>query len=330
MAVNKHGDVIATGSEDSSIRLWNVTHADQHHRKLKLLCSFCGHFGAVRCLEISSEFSLLVSGGADGNVIVWNYRTKRMVKMLSRHSGPILSLSLSAISGQIVTLTADQLRLYTVNGELLSYVTLSEEMDEDIGSRTRGGSVTVAAVSSAPKVVVASPAAEWQDGVVAVTGHAGGHVYLWRLRSLATEQWVSRDLPQSADESRDASSGTHLKWSPSHRRTADSPTHSSSNGSRLLTRQLYISASLTKVHRSDITVLRLCSAAATLGNSGHHHKDLVTRCFDDSRSIDLLVGDADGCVSRWAPLRLDQLPNSDLQSLVLDSAHSITGQEWKK
>jgi hypothetical protein len=44
-------------------------------------------------------------------------------------------------------------------------------------------------------------------------------------------------------------------------------------------------------------------------------KDVIFRAYEDSRTVELLVGDVDGFVSRWAPTKLEQLSQRELQSL---------------
>lgn len=317
------------GSEDSSIRVWTIVYGDNQRRKLKHVCTFVGHFGPVLCMEISSEFSMLVSGGADRSVMVWNYRTKRMLYSLSRHNGPVFSLSVNSISGQIFTLTSNQLRVYGINGRLLSIVNIdvhesSSSSYDSFSSNSSSGwanSSTSISAASSPRVVVATPMAEWQEGVVAVTGHEGGHVYLWRLRSLSVPRAVSfaelypKDF-DAAHYNRESLSWTKQRVSAVQEKDDRAEKELLLEGVPMLTSQLYISSTLTKVHTTDITVMRLCSTGAA-----NRTKDLVTKSFDDNRTaVDLLVGDADGFVSRWAPLRLDQLPNSDLHSIIMDNS----------
>lgn len=261
----------------------------------------------MRCLELSSDFSILVSGGADANVIVWNIRTKRMLCTLSKHNGPVISLSINPLSGQIVTLTSSQLRLYTVNGRLISFANIDSRESLHTNPE-RGGFSSLLTAAAPPRLVIATPTAEWQDGVVAVTGHEGGHVYLWRLHNLSSPKNVS--LSELYPEDFDAA---HYSFSASEAELESSPERLS------IASQLYISSTPTKVHRSNITVLRLCSSA---GSNTNRTKDLVAKSVEEcGRAVDLLVGDADGFVSRWTPQRLDQLPTSDLHSIIMDNSY---------
>jgi hypothetical protein len=73
-------------------------------------------------------------------------------------------------------------------------------------------------VMTSARVVLAPPCAEWQDGVVAVTGHDNGLVYLWKKQ---------RTCETGAD------------------------------GKEVVGRHL-VPIQLTKTHRAAITTLRLC------------------------------------------------------------------------
>ncbi|KAJ1421572.1 BEACH domain-containing protein [Ochromonadaceae sp. CCMP2298] len=106
LAMAKNGAYFATGGEDTSVRVWRVSRQNSQRRLLHV-CTLAGHTAAVMCLDISTELSVVVSGGADSIVCVWDYRMKRMLRILE-HSGPLLSVSLNPIGAMIGTLTATQ------------------------------------------------------------------------------------------------------------------------------------------------------------------------------------------------------------------------------
>ena len=196
------------------------------------------------------------------------------------------------MSGFIATLSAQQLRLYTINGELVSYVNLSNPM----GVRLNGPETL-----SPPCVVLAAPSGVWQDGVVLVTGHKDGFLYLWKLSKPvleATEEGMKKITkpmtPQSLLE---------------RKVTPYVTTHN-----RAKFRELYIATVPVKIHKANITTLKLCSTVSGKG------KDTVAKYVEESRSLELLVGDADGFVSRWAPLKLDTLTSSDLMQVLSSAA----------
>lgn len=289
LAVAKNGAFFATGSDDTSVRVWQVTKLN-NQRHVSHVCTLVGHAASVTCIDISTEFSIVVSGGADSVVCVWDYRLKRMLRLLSDHKGPLISVSLNAMSGFIATLTVQQLRLYTVNGELVSYVSPANPL----GFRLNGTDTL-----SPPCVVLAAPCGAWQDGVVLVTGHKDGYLYLWKLSKpvLESEDEVTKKTKSATTESL-----LERKVQPyvtTHNRTKF--------------RELYIAAVPVKIHKANITVLKLCSTVPSKG------KDTVAKMVEESRALELLVGDADGFVSRWAPLKLDTLASSDLMQVLSSS-----------
>ena len=99
------------------------------------------------------------------------------------------------------------------------------------------------------------------------------------------------------------------------------------DGSPSFMRRLYVAYAPPKTHKACITSIRL---SATMGSRA---KDLVVRSYDDANSLDLLVGDAEGFVSRWAALRLDQAGEEAAnvlseRALHFDSTHMLATQSF--
>ena len=246
------GKRFATGSEDASIGLWRLS-AALPVPALEAAGTLCGHSAAVLCLDFAAELELLVSGSADGAAALWDTRRARLVRVLGRHAGPVLSVSISPISGYVLTLARCELRLYSLNGDLLAAATLSlaspaggEEAEDTVPQGSAGPDILAGGLK-----VLAVPTADWQRGLVAVTGHENGFVYIWKLR-------VVRGRGEGAS----------------------------------LTRTL-VPHALAKTHAADITLLKLCS---TLFNK---QRGAVQRAFDNANCCDLLVGDADGQLTRY-------------------------------
>lgn len=299
--------------------MWQVTKLN-NQRHVVHVCTLCGHSAAITCIDISTEFSIVISGGADNVVCVWDYRMKCMLRLLGDHLGPLLSVSVNAMSGFLATLTAQQLRLYTINGELVSYVNPANPM----GCRLNGTDAL-----SPPCVVLATPCGAWQDGVVLVTGHKDGYLYLWKLSKPvldSEEEGEGEEDEECVLNNNNTSSPTVVprKGSPvpvTYESILDrkvQPYVTTTNHSKF--RELFISAVPVKIHKANITVLKLCSAVANKG------KETIAKSVEESRSLDVLVGDADGFVSRWTPLKLDSLATSDLMQ-VLSSATADGGSK---
>ena len=61
------GEILATGSEDGTARLWNL-HPDPHAAKV---VATLGHESPVRSVAFSPDGSTLFSGSADGKMRLW-------------------------------------------------------------------------------------------------------------------------------------------------------------------------------------------------------------------------------------------------------------------
>jgi hypothetical protein len=90
-----------------------------------------------------------------------------MQRSLGEHSGPVIAVSINRINGHVFTLTRTELRLYSLNGDL---ITNQIFRDADHARHVAGASALYA---------VGCP--DWQAGVVAVTGHVDGAVLLWTM-----------------------------------------------------------------------------------------------------------------------------------------------------
>ena len=67
IAFSPDGEILATGSEDGTARLWNL-HPDPHAAKV---VATLGHESPVRSVAFSPDGSTLFSGSADGKMRLW-------------------------------------------------------------------------------------------------------------------------------------------------------------------------------------------------------------------------------------------------------------------
>ena len=172
-----NGQWLVTGSIDSTVRLWKY-----ENPTVKLCATLCGHGGwKITCIDICTLFGIIVTGCAQGRVVLWDLRTLTFVRILrhefkeettriGQQTLPATSVSINHKNGNIVTLVGPHISVFDVNGNLLG-------TDNSLGAR--------------PTCAIATDCPEWQDrGIVAVTGHVNGEVRFWGLNFDSQEMTV--------------------------------------------------------------------------------------------------------------------------------------------
>eukprot|EP00978_Attheya_sp_CCMP212_P011864 scaffold29466_cov56-Attheya_sp.AAC.2 len=169
-----NGQWLVTGCFDSTVRVWKYSNS-----KVDLRATLCGHDGGpINCIDISTSSGCIVTGGADGKVLLWNLRTLQFLTELRNYAGSnaygvgvnasaaVISVSINHKTGNILTLVGSSLTLFDINGNVL----VIQNMGDDFGESNRA---TCAVATDCPG---------WMEsGVVAVTGHANGDIRLWSL-----------------------------------------------------------------------------------------------------------------------------------------------------
>jgi WD40 repeat protein len=90
------GNLIATGSTDNQILLWDAK--DGH-----LLKTLSGHQEAVTALAFSRDGTLLVSGGNDKTVRLWDLSLTEQVRVFEGHPSGLMSVAISPDNQTIAT-----------------------------------------------------------------------------------------------------------------------------------------------------------------------------------------------------------------------------------
>lgn len=103
MAFDQTGTLLATGSADSTIRVFNVDRAACTH-------NLRGHRGLVSTLLFHPEAErwLLLSGGDDGRVKVWDLMTKKCRATLESHVSVVRAISVSDDGWTVVSGARDK------------------------------------------------------------------------------------------------------------------------------------------------------------------------------------------------------------------------------
>ena len=258
-----------------------------------------------------------------------------MLRMLDHQQGPVISISINSVSGIIATLTIEQIRLYSINGDLISYVNLHQQQQHhqqhhQQQQQQQFKNRNTANVMNEPTVILVTPCLLGQDGIKVVTGHKGGYIYLWKLRkymhnydeSINSNDKNDDNGEHGSSKNNNNSNNNNINSSNNNNNNNSSSSSSSKNKihsyktikneSQLL--ELFITSIPTRTHKASITILKLCSSNYTTLKS----KEIISRTLEDKRYLDLLVGDNDGYVSRWSTLKLDQLTSFDLLSIISD------------
>jgi WD40 repeat protein len=102
--------LLATGGEDTVVRLWDTTTGEQ-------ICALSGHKSAVLCTAFSPDGKLLVSAGGNGNLKIWdveaNLTTLKPPQSLTGRTGAVWGLAFSPDSRYLAYCGTDQtVRVY--------------------------------------------------------------------------------------------------------------------------------------------------------------------------------------------------------------------------
>ncbi|KKD39881.1 AAA-like domain-containing protein [Limnoraphis robusta] len=140
------GEIIATGSSDRSIKLWN-----RHGQLLNSL----EHDGTVFALSFSPDNQTLVSATTLGTIYLWNPRGK-LLRKFSAHQGAIWNVSISPDGKMFASASGDTtVKLWNLEGKLLNTFT--------------GNSTSIWGVAFHP------------EGNMIASASLDGTVKLWRL-----------------------------------------------------------------------------------------------------------------------------------------------------
>lgn len=69
MAVSQRHPYLFSAGEDKMVKCWDLEYN-------KVIRSYHGHLSAVYCLALHPTIDLLITGGRDSTVRVWDIRTK--------------------------------------------------------------------------------------------------------------------------------------------------------------------------------------------------------------------------------------------------------------
>ena len=167
LAFSPAGSLLASGSGDSTIRLWEPGEG----RELAILR---GHTHWVRSLAFSPDGARLFSSGGDRTIRIWDVAGRRTLEVLRGHAHTIRAIALHPDGSLLASGGLDDtIRLWDLRHQQPNRAT-----------RTIHGSVTVV------RTLAFSP-----DGRLLVTGDGKGWVRLWPVTPADSEPATSHTLP---------------------------------------------------------------------------------------------------------------------------------------
>ncbi|KAH7524781.1 hypothetical protein FEM48_Zijuj06G0155600 [Ziziphus jujuba var. spinosa] len=138
IAVSSDGSILATGSFDTTIMVWEVFRGRNLEKRVRSTQAelprkdyvivetpfhiLCGHDDIITCLFVSVELDIVISGSKDGTCVFHTLREGRYVRSLRHPSGCALSKLVASRHGKIVFYADDDLslHLYSINGKHLA------------------------------------------------------------------------------------------------------------------------------------------------------------------------------------------------------------------
>ncbi|KAJ8014052.1 hypothetical protein DPEC_G00036250 [Dallia pectoralis] len=162
-------DTIVTAGTSSVVCAWDVSVSKDKLNHMRLRQALYGHTDAVTCLAVSEVHGVIVSGSSDHTCILWDLEDLNYVTQLPGHKARITALAINDLTGEIASCAGPFLYLWTMKGQMLSWLDTSCCYD-------------VTSCSSERDIlsVCFTQRNEWDSRNVLVSGSADGIVRIWR------------------------------------------------------------------------------------------------------------------------------------------------------
>ncbi|MEL7036477.1 MAG: trypsin-like peptidase domain-containing protein [Cyanobacteria bacterium J06592_8] len=158
IAVSPNGQILATASDDGTIKLWDLTTAINTDT-LPLLHTLKDHSNAVLSVEISADGRTLASGSWDNLIMIWDLQTGRLLNTLIGHQQLVSAIAISPNGKILASGSKDNtIRIWNLEtGELIHTL--------------QGHSLPVLSLAISP------------NGKILASGSADGTIAVWDLQT---------------------------------------------------------------------------------------------------------------------------------------------------
>jgi WD40 repeat protein len=102
LAFSPVSDLLATGSTDTTVRLWMLDDRGSAPQVLQ------GDGGGIYSLAFSPDGQTLAAGGVDGSIKLWSIRARRELATLKAHGSIVSSLAFSPDGGTLASISVDE------------------------------------------------------------------------------------------------------------------------------------------------------------------------------------------------------------------------------
>ena len=98
--INKGGSIIVSGSEDKTIKGWNIINGE-------LLFTLFGHNKWIYSVDISNDNSYIISGSSEKSIYLWGIFRKVIIRKIIKHSDTITCVKFNSDNTEIVSSSCD-------------------------------------------------------------------------------------------------------------------------------------------------------------------------------------------------------------------------------